>query len=102
MNIPLSLKIITIVIIVLIILLIIAARKKEKGLVRLLTILVVTAAAVGIWKGLKEYNRTYDDLGSVKADVKISAVDFIHEYETNNSAADQKYFGKGGRDIRKN
>jgi hypothetical protein len=94
MSIPLPLKIITIVIVVLVILLIIAVRKKQKGFARLLTILILLGGSFGIWKGLKEYNRTNEDLGSVKADVKITALQFIAEYEANNVAADEKFLGK--------
>jgi len=94
MNIPLPLKIITIVIVVLVILLIIAVRKKQKGLARLLTVLILVGGAFGIWKGLKEYNRTNEDLGNVEADVKIPVLQFIKEYETNNSAANEKFLGK--------
>jgi hypothetical protein len=69
-------------------------RKKNKGLSRVLAILIILGAGFGVWQGLHEFNRTNEDLASVKADVKISAADFIHDYEVNIPAADQKYLGK--------
>lgn len=94
MNLPLPLKIITIVIVVLVILLIIVIKKRKRDLIRPLIILIILSIGMGVWKGLKEYNRTNEDLGTVKADIKISAVDLIHDYETNDSAANQRYLGK--------
>jgi hypothetical protein len=94
MSIPLPLKIITIVLIVLVILLIIVIRKKRKELIRPLIILIILGTGFAVWKGLKEYNRKNEDLVNVKADIKISTVDFIHEYEANDSAANQKFLGK--------
>lgn len=57
-------------------------------------ILILLAAAAGGWYAYREYTRTNKDLANVKADVKISAVAFIKEYETNDSAANKKYLGK--------
>ena len=94
MSIPVALKIITIVIVVLVILLIIAIRHKDRSLIRTLVILIIMSAGFGVWKGLREYNRENDDLGSVKADIKISAVDLIHQYEANQATSDQQYLGK--------
>lgn len=94
MSIPLPLKIITIVLSVLVILLIIVIRKKRRDLVRPLIILILLGAGFGVWKGLQEYSRTNEDLLNVKADIKISATDLIHDYEANDSAANQKYLGK--------
>jgi hypothetical protein len=91
---PLSLRITVIVIIVLLILLFIAIRKKNRNLIQLLFVLVVLCIGFGIWKGLKEYNRTNEDLSTVKADIKIPAVDLIHDYEKNDSVANLKYVDK--------
>ena len=49
---------------------------------------------VGVWQGLHEYNRTNKDLRKVKANVKISVIDLIKEYNDNDSSANQKYLGK--------
>ena len=94
MNIPPPLKIITVVIIVLIILLIIVITKKRKQLIRPVIVLLVLGIGFGVWKGMKEYNRTNEDLITVKAEINISAVDLTREYEANDSAADQKYLGR--------
>jgi uncharacterized protein (DUF1330 family) len=94
MSIPFSLKLTVAVIIVLVILLIIAILRKRKPMILPLTILVVLSVLFGVWKGLREYNRTNADLGHVKADVKISTTELIHDYETNDSLANQNYLGK--------
>jgi energy-coupling factor transporter transmembrane protein EcfT len=94
MNIPLPLKIVAIVLLILVILLIIVIKKKKKELIWRVVIVIILVTAFGVWKGLKEYNRTNEDLSTVKADIKISTVDLIHDYEANDSAADQKYLGK--------
>jgi tRNA_anti-like len=54
------------------------------------------AAVLGVagWYGYKEYSRTNKHLDNVKADVKISAIELIKEYEKNDSIADTKYLGK--------
>lgn len=56
--------------------------------------LIILGIGFGVWQGLKEYNRTNKDLSTVRPDIKISVVDLIHEYETNDSVSDQKYLGK--------
>jgi tRNA_anti-like len=94
MSIPLPLKIVAIVLVVLVILLFVVIKKKEKGFIRPVIILIILGIGFGVWQGLREYNRTNEDLSHVKADIKISAVDLIHEYEANDSASDQKYLGK--------
>jgi hypothetical protein len=94
MSIPLSLKMIAVVLVVLIILLIIVIRKKRRELVWRVIFVIALVVGFGVWRGLKEYNRTYDDPATVKADIKISAVDLIHDYRVNDSIADQKYLGK--------
>jgi hypothetical protein len=94
MSIPFSLKLTAGVVIVLVILLIIVILRKKKPMILPLTALVVLGLLFGIWKGLSEYNRKNDDLGHVKADVKISTTQLIHDYETNDSLANQNYLGK--------
>ena len=94
MNIPLPLKIITVVLIVLILLLILVIRKKRRGLIWPAIILIILNICFGVWTGMHEYNRRNEDLGSVKADINISAADLIHAYEANDSAANQKYLGR--------
>lgn len=89
MLLPLSLKIIAGITILLLILFF--ALKKQKKFIGLLIIITV---GIGTWQGLKEYNRGNKDIADVKADVKISASDLIHEYETNDSLANKKYLGK--------
>ena len=84
-----SLKIIGAAILLLIILLFIWKSGRK-----LIWFLLIVAIGIGVWQGLKEYNRKNEDLGNVKADTKISAVNLIHEYETNDSASNQKYLGK--------
>lgn len=94
MSIPLPLKIITIVVIVLVILLIIVIKKKRKDLAKPLIILIILCTGFGVWKGLREYNRTNEDLFNVDPHAKIGAIDLIREYEANDSSADQKYLGQ--------
>ena len=90
MAIPLTLKIIIGVLLFLIVLLFITPKKKGKYILFGIALFV----GLGVWQGLKEYNRTNIDLNNVKADIKISAVDLIHEYEANDSSSNQKYLGK--------
>jgi tRNA_anti-like len=94
MSIPFPLKLIAGVVIVLIILLIFLIKKKKKNLVFLVLILTIITIGFGLWKGLEEYNRTNKDLVTVDPDIKISSGDLIHQYEANDSIADQKYLGK--------
>lgn len=89
MILPLSLKIIGAAGVLLLILFIFW-KKNRKYIWPFLLI----AIGLNIWQGLKEYNRKNQDLSNVKADIKISAVDIIHEYEANDSASNQKYLGK--------
>lgn len=89
MILPLSLKIIAGILIVLILLFIsLKNYRKFTGL------LLLIAIAIGVRQGLKEYNRTSTDIADVKADVKITAIDMVHAYETNDSSSNQKYLGK--------
>lgn len=89
MILPLSLKILGAAAILLLLLLIVWKKQRK-----ILWLLFIVVAGSGIWQGLKEYNRTNKDFLDVKADVKISAADLIHEYETNDSIANGKYLGK--------
>jgi hypothetical protein len=89
MSIPLPLKIIAAVLVVLVILLFVL-RKRRK----FIWLLIIVTVGIGAWYGYKLYNLKNPDLINVKADVKISAVDFIHEYEANDSVSNQKYLGK--------
>lgn len=88
MTVPLPLKIIMAVLAVLIILLFVVKKKK------IVWLLIILAAGAGVWYAVKLYNEKNPDFINIKADIKISAVDFIHEYEVNDSASDQKYLGK--------
>lgn len=90
MILPLLLKIILVVFTVQLILLIIFWKKGRK--VILISMLLV--AALGTWQAINEYNRKNVDISKTKADVKISAIDLINEYEANDSLANQKYLGK--------
>lgn len=89
MILPLSLKIIAGIAILLLILFI--ALKRQRKFVGLLLVITI---GIGAWQGLKEYNRTNRDIANVKADIKISATDLIHEFEKNDSLANKKYLGK--------
>jgi hypothetical protein len=64
--------------------------RKRKGVL----LFIVAAVGVAAWFGYKEYFRTNKDLGSVKADIKISATDLIHAYETDDTASNKKYLGQ--------
>lgn len=94
MHLPLSLKIIAIAIFFLVILLIIAIRKRKGNMIVLLAILVIGGVGLGVQQGMKEYNRTNEDLGNVKADVNMVAADLIREYEGNDSLANLEYLGR--------
>jgi len=94
MHIPLLIKIVSIVIIVLVILLIAAIKRKQRGMIWPLVILILLGIGLDTWNGLKEYNRTNEDLLNVKADVNISASDLIHQYEANDSTANLKFLGR--------
>ena len=89
MLLPLSLKIIAGIAILLLILFFVLKRQRK-----FVGLLIIITVGIGTWQGLKEYNRANKDIADVKADVKISASDLIHEYETNDSLANQKYLGK--------
>jgi len=85
---PFSLKIALGILVVLIILLFIVKNK------RLISTLIILNVGLGAWLGISEYNRTNKDISNVKADIKITGTDLIHEYETNDSLANKKYLGK--------
>lgn len=94
MNMPLPIIVILAALAVLLILLITGIRKKNKKIIGPVIILIIIVTAIGVWYGLKEYNRVNQDLSNVKADVKVSAMTLISEYEANDSASNQKYLGK--------
>src|SRR5436190_20326814 len=85
---PVSVKISLAIFILLIILLFVIRKRK------IIIILIALDVAFSAWQGLKEYNRTNKDFSNVKADVKISAVDLIKEFEVNDSIANKKYLDK--------
>jgi hypothetical protein len=89
MILPLSLKII-IWILVLLVISFFLVRNKRK----LIGLLFIIVSGIGLWKGIDLYNEKNPDLLHVKADIKISAVALINEFEANDSEANQKYFGK--------
>jgi hypothetical protein len=64
--------------------------RKRKGMLLILFLL----AAIAAWVAYDQYMRTNKDLIEVKADIKISAIELIQEYEKDDSAADRKYLGK--------
>jgi hypothetical protein len=66
------------------------SRKKIIGLIILLVI------AGGAYYGYKQYNRQNKDYQNVQPDFILPANGLIGEYETNDSAAAQKY---NGRDV---
>ena len=90
MILPLPLIIVLAVLLVLVVLFLALKKNKRK----FIWPLFILAAGVGAWYGIKLYNKKNPDLIHVKADIKISAVDLIHEYEKNESASNQKYPGK--------
>ena len=63
----------------------------KKKIIWLFVLLVITA---GGWYGYKEYTRTNKDLSKVTADISISAVSLVKEFEINDSVANKKYSGK--------
>ena len=63
----------------------------RKKIIWLIILLVVVG---GAWYGYKEFTRTNKDLSKVKADVRITVIRLIHEYESNDSLANIKYLGK--------
>ena len=56
--------------------------------------LLLLAVAFGGLYVYKQYIRTNKDLTKVNADVYITAVALVKEYETNDSTADKKYSGR--------
>jgi hypothetical protein len=61
---------------------------------KIIFFLVLIVLAGGAWYGYREYTRTNEDLKNADASFKLTASDLIHEYEQNDSLADQKYLGK--------
>jgi len=85
---PFSLKIILAILGVLLVLLFVIKKRK------FIWILIILNTGLGIWLGLKEYNRSNKDFSNVTPDIKIAATDLIREYETDNSTANKKFLGK--------
>jgi hypothetical protein len=61
---------------------------------RLIWTFVLIAVVLGAFYIYKEYTRTYKDLSKLKPDIKITAIDFIKEYEAGDSIANKKYLDK--------
>lgn len=94
MQIPLVLKVTAVIIILLGIFLVVALLRRKRKLIWPLVVLILLGLGFAAWKGLSEYNRTNEDLSSVKADINISATELIREYEANDSVANLKFLGK--------
>lgn len=94
MNIPMPFIIVLAILAVLLVLLFMGLRKKKSKLTGPVIILIILDVGFGVWYGLKEYNRVNKDLSNVKADIKISAMALISEYDVNDSVSNQKYLGK--------
>ena len=56
-------------------------------------VILLAIAIVGLY-AWKEYTRGNKDLANAKADIIISAVQLVKEYETSDSTANNKYLGK--------
>lgn len=89
MLLPLSLKIIAGILLLLIVLFFVIKKQRK-----VIGFLFLVTAGMGAWQGLKEYNRTNQDLAKAKAEVKIPVNELIHDYETNDSLSNKKYLGK--------
>jgi energy-coupling factor transporter transmembrane protein EcfT len=85
---PLPMKIIIALLAFLIILLFVVKKKK------IIWLFIVLTAGAGVWYAVTLYNEKSPDYIHVNPDIKISTIAFIHEYETNDSAANIKYLDK--------
>ncbi len=56
--------------------------------------LVVVAIVIAAAFAYFEYNREPADLTSLKAQVTVSAIELVNEYETNEEVANARYLGK--------
>jgi len=56
--------------------------------------IVLILAAVGLWYGIKEFNRKNADLANVTAKVTIDAPSLTAAFEKDSSAANKTYLGK--------
>ncbi len=81
--------IILVVWLILLLLIVILLRRKK-----IMWALLLLVVGVGIWYGYRQYSRTNQDIARVRADVKLSAVDLVKEFEINDSSANKKYLGK--------
>lgn len=89
MILPLSLKIIAgIVLLLAILFLVFKKQRKMTG------VLLIIAIGVGAWQGLREFNRTNQDMTEASAEVKVTSLDLIRSYEENDSLANRQYLGK--------
>jgi len=64
------------------------------GKKKIIWFIVLLVVAIGGLYAYKEYTRTNKDLTKVKADIQITAVALVKEYETNDSSANNKYSGR--------
>jgi len=85
---PIPMKIIVALLAFLIILLFVVKKKK------IISLFIILTAGAGIGYAVNLYNEKSPDYSHVNPDIKISAVSFIHEYETNDSAANLKYLDR--------
>ena len=86
MILPLSLKLLAAGGLLLLILLI-TWKKRRK----ILWPLFIIVAGVGIWQGLKEFNRTNKDPNSEPAKYEVNAADLLKEFESGDSSSLKKY-----------
>lgn len=87
MILPLSLKIIAGVLIILLLLLIFMKSRRKP----LLFLLIITIG-IGVWFGLKEYNRTNKDPENEPAKYEVAATDLLKEFQTGDSSALNKKY----------
>ena len=89
---PVTLKISLAILVLLVILLIIAIKKRKFFWIVIL--MIIADISFSVWIGFKEYYRTNKDFTNVKADIKISAAELIHEFETSDSIGNIKFSGR--------
>lgn len=88
MLIPLSLKILGAILLAIFISFFILKRKK------FLWPVLIIVVGLTVWQIIYQWNRSNPDLSKMTPDVKISATALFHDYESNDSLANKKYFGK--------
>ena len=89
MAIPLTLKIIIGIILVLIVFLFVTPKRKGKYILYAIILFV----GVGVWQGLKEYNRTNKDPEKTPAKYEVAANDLLKEFENGDSIELNKKYG---------